>query len=132
MVIVYNEFVYCPYRYLFLTALGEGGINTMRGLILNPFVICSVEQHAIFRAYADRERWESECLALGATVEACRAFDRDALRYAATTLYPNSDVVAYARRLARQALARGEAMPASAEQAIEAENRRAMAALLDR
>lgn len=104
----------------------------MKGIILSPFLICSVEAHAVYRAYADRERWETECQALGTTVEQLRAYDADALRYAATTLYPNSDVVAYARRLAVEALRMGLPMPTSAEQAIEDENRRAMADALIR
>lgn len=103
----------------------------MKGIILSPFLICSVEAQAVYRAYADRERWVYECGVLGATAEQCHAYDADALRYAATTLYPNSDVVAYARWLAVEALKLGLPMPESAEQAIEAENRRAMARFLD-
>jgi hypothetical protein len=102
----------------------------MEGIILSPFLICSVEAQAVYRAYADRERWQTECLALGATIEQVRAYDADALRYAATTLYPNSDVVAYVRRLAVEALRFGSPMPESAERAIEEENKRAMARFL--
>lgn len=104
----------------------------MKGVILNPFIIAAAEQQSIYRAYADQERWEAECLALGAALEEIRAYDADALRYAQTTLYPNADVIAYARRLAAQALNLGLPMPTSAEQAIEEENKRAMARFLNR
>lgn len=100
--------------------------------MINPFVICSLEAQSVYRAYADRERWINECQALGATVEQVRAYDADALLYAVKTPYPNADVVAYARRLAREALARGEAMPISVEQAIEAENHRQLVLLAAR
>lgn len=99
----------------------------MKGIILSPFLICSVEAHAVYRAYADGERWQTECLALGATIERVRTYDADTQAYARTTLYPNSDVVAYARRLAVEALKLGLPMPESAERAIEEENKRAMA-----
>jgi hypothetical protein len=102
----------------------------MNKIILSPFIICSVEAQAVYRVYADRERWQAECLALGATIEQVRVYDADAQAYARTTLYPNSDVVAYARRLAVDALRLGLPVPESAEQAIEEENTRAMARFL--
>lgn len=92
--------------------------------MINPFVISSVAEQAALEAHRDGERWSFRCRALGATPEQCLAYNADALRYAATTLYPNHLVVAYARKLALEVLMRGEPMPTSAEQAIEAENAR--------
>ena len=99
--------------------------------MINPFVICSVEEQAVYRAYADRETWELQCQALGVPREAARAFDVSAAAYAQTTVYPNGDVVAYLRKLALSTLARGEGMPATAEAAIESEHRRHMQRLAD-
>ena len=92
--------------------------------MINPFVICSTEELAVIRQYADRQVWELQCQALGATIEQAQAWDKQARAYAATTVYPSTDVVAYLRRLAREALARGELWPESIEATIEAENRR--------
>lgn len=99
--------------------------------MINPFVIYSDEEQAALQEYADREVWRLQCKALGATDEQTHAYDLDARRYAATTIYPNHVVVAYARRIAREALARGEEMPTDAEQAIRVANARALARLLE-
>jgi hypothetical protein len=95
--------------------------------MLNPFIICSTAEQAAFRAYADREEWRAACVRLGAIDEHIRAYDLAARRYAAATPYLNSDAVAYARRLAYQALLRGEAMPTDIEQVVSDENAREMA-----
>lgn len=99
-------------------------------LELNPFVICSTTEQAIFRQYADRERWIVCCLPFGVERAVLEGYDRAAMAYAATTIYPNSDVIAYCRHLVKAALARGEPLPASPEQAVEVENKRALARLL--
>lgn len=93
--------------------------------MLNPFVICSVEEQVALHAYADRERWQHECRSINPhiTTEQLRTYDANAQCYAAATVYPNHVVIAYARRIVRDALARGEGMPVNVEQAIDDENR---------
>lgn len=90
---------------------------------LNPLVLCDTTEQAIFRQCADREVWIATCLPLGVERETLEAYDRATVAYAATTIYPRADVIAYCRHLVKAALARGEPLPASPEQAIEAENR---------
>lgn len=97
---------------------------------LNPFVICSTTEQAIYRQHADREVWIVLCRSFGADLAALEAYDQTAAHYAATTIYPASDVVAYCRRLAREALERGELLPETPQQAIEAENRRQLHRLI--
>lgn len=100
-------------------------------LDLNPFVLCSTTGQAIYRQCADRERWIVDCFAIGADRQALEDYDRAALAYAASwPIYPAADVIAYCRHLARAALQRGEPLPMSPQQAIEAENRRSLAHLL--
>ena len=99
---------------------------------INPFIICNTAEQATYRQYADQQSWHIACLALGAVADMLYAFDTDAQRYAATTIYPNSDVVAYCRQLAKEALLRGEPMPATAKGAIEAENRRQTQRIVER
>lgn len=99
-------------------------------LDLNPFVLCDTTKQVIFRRCADREAWIVACRVVGADLAALEAYDRAATAYAATTIYPRADVIAYCRHLAKAALARGEPLPASPEQAIEVENRRALARLI--
>jgi hypothetical protein len=91
--------------------------------MINPFIICSVEQQNIYRQYANREAWIVACLLLGGDRARLDAFDQDATRYAATTVYPNSDVVAYCRTVVKQALQRGEPLPTTAQEAIENDDR---------
>lgn len=98
--------------------------------MINPFIICNIEEQAQFKAYEDREYWQHQCLVLGATTEQLRVYDQDAQRYAATTIYPNHHVVAYARQVALEALKRGERMPTNAEQAMHDEEMRTLARLL--
>lgn len=98
--------------------------------MINPFVICNVAEQDQIRQHADYEEWRTRCMALRADSDAIQSYDACARAYAATTVYPNSDVVAYVRRLALQALACGEPMPATPEAAIEAENNRRLLAAL--
>lgn len=98
--------------------------------MINPFVICSEEERRALLEYAYTEAWEYRCMQLGATRDQLLAYDRSIYDYARTTVYPNDRVVEYARKLAHEALARGEPMPASAEAAIEAENERYMLRLV--
>lgn len=83
-----------------------------------------------WKAALDRERWEIECRALGATPEQCAAFDAAAWAYAPTTPYPNSGMVAICRRLAIEALLRRESWPTDPAALLAAEKARRMAALL--
>lgn len=99
-------------------------------LEINPFVLCSTTEQAIYRQHADRETWIVLCLPFGADLAALEAYDQAAAHYAATTPYPASDVIAYCRRLAKEALERRETLPETPQQAIEAENRRALAQLI--
>jgi hypothetical protein len=102
--------------------------------MINPFllssIIPSVAEQATYQAMAEREEWMVQCLALGATEEQARAYDRDAQRYAATMPFPNHETVAHARQLALQALAFSEEMPASAEEAVGQAEVRARARLV--
>lgn len=95
--------------------------------MINPFVICSVDELIVIRQHADRQVWEVQCMALGVPADETRAFDALALVYARTTPYPNSDILAYLRKLAMEALARGEPMPADMEALLEAEHERRLA-----
>lgn len=97
---------------------------------LNPFIICSTTEQAIYRQHADREVWIVLCRSFGADLAVLEAYDHAAAHYAATTPYPASDVIAYCRRLAYEALKRGEPLPETPQQAVEAENRCAIARLL--
>lgn len=98
--------------------------------MINPFVICSVEEQATLREFADHERWSYQCNQLGAAMDQIAAYEASARAYARTTVYPNDQVVEYARKLAREALARGEPMPVSAAAAIEADNARQLVRLI--
>lgn len=98
--------------------------------MINLFAICSAEEQRHLRTYADRQVWELQCQALGATLPQIRAYDMDAWRYACTTIAPNGTVIAYARWVAKDALARGEPMPTSAEQAIKNRAARKQAGLI--
>lgn len=99
--------------------------------MINPFILSSVAEQVALQRYADQEQWFVACLALGGDAAALRAYDQDAARYAATTIYPNHLVVWYARRLGHAALTRGAAFPASVEQAIRDENAQAVGRLLN-
>ena len=96
--------------------------------MITPFGISQVDT----QDYADRERWQYECQPFGVDKDQLIAYEYSALRYAATTVYANHLVVAYARRLAKEALMRGEPLPVNAEQAIENENTRRLVRLLNR
>lgn len=87
---------------------------------MNLFRVLSPDEQAAMQAYADQEAWTLQCRALGATPEQCATYERSAQAFAATTIYPNSRIVAEARKAALDALARGEPMPLSAEQILQA------------
>lgn len=87
-------------------------------IVLNPFIVCNVEEQAKYRIHADRENWQTACRALGVSDAQSAAFDQDAWREAATTPYPNSDVVAYLRSLALASVQRGEPFPATAQDGL--------------
>jgi hypothetical protein len=98
---------------------------------INPFVICAITEQARFRQLADAEVWRMQCLALGADRAALQRYDAAAGAYAAMTIYPNIDVIANCRQLALGALLRGESMPETPEGAVDAENRRQLARVLE-
>ncbi len=95
--------------------------------MINPFIISSIAEQAQFRQMNDAAVWQTACRALGATPDTIAAYDGRARWFAMTTPYMNSDVVAYCRQIALDALRRGEVMPPTPEAAIEAENARRMA-----
>lgn len=82
--------------------------------------------------HMDRERWQYECRVIDTTltIEQLNAYEASVQQYAATTIHSNHEVVAVARRLALDALKRGESLPVIAEQAIEDERLRQLARLL--
>lgn len=89
--------------------------------MINPFIICNTAEQARYRQMTDTAVWMTACRALGAAPDAIAAYNGAAYVYARTTLYSNSDVVAYARQCALDALRRGEPMPSTPEAAIERE-----------
>lgn len=93
-------------------------------MTINPFAICSVEAIRSFAPFVAFDTWQAQCLALGATREQIASYDATVRSYAPTTLYPNERVIAYTRKLAVDALLRGESWPKTAAQAIEQENQR--------
>jgi hypothetical protein len=79
----------------------------------------------------DYTEWLHKLAVLGVGGDVAARYDALARAYAATTVYPNSDVIAYCRQLALDALLRADPMPATPEGAVEAENARRMVQLLD-
>jgi predicted phosphoadenosine phosphosulfate sulfurtransferase len=96
----------------------------------NPFVPLTAEELALYEAMVEREKWEHMLRALGVSVEAVRAYEADALAFAASTVYPNHAVILWARQAAKAAVLRGEPMPTSAEAAIQHERARELGRLI--
>jgi hypothetical protein len=94
--------------------------------MINPFVISNTAEQARFRALTDDAIWYARCEALGVDRATAQAYSERAYQIAMTTVYPNSDVVAFARQLALDALTRGAPMPATPEAAFEHEQGRAL------
>lgn len=99
--------------------------------MINPLVVYNTTMHVAIRQYAEQETWRHQCGALGVSGQQIILYEERALAFAATTIYPNSDVVCYLRMLALEALKRGEPMPTDPKQTIEAEDLRQMARLID-
>jgi hypothetical protein len=66
------------------------------------------------------DEWRIACAHLGVNDTQCADYERSARAFAATLTSPNSETVAKARRVALEALARGEPMPQDAETALNA------------
>jgi hypothetical protein len=87
---------------------------------LNIFRVLTLDEQAALQQYADQDEWRIACLALKATPEQIMDYEKSAQAFARTTPYPNSRIIAEARRAAKEALLRGKPMPQDAEQALQA------------
>lgn len=86
---------------------------------LNMFRVLTIEEQAALQQYADMDEWRIACLSLGATLEQILDYEKSAQEFAITTAYPNSRIIAEARKAAKDALLRGESMPQDAERALQ-------------
>lgn len=86
---------------------------------LNLFRVPSPAEQEAQRQYTELQTWAATCRALGAAPEQLAAYEHAAQAYARTTIYPNSAIVAAARKAAQEALARGESLPQDVEAAIQ-------------
>lgn len=99
---------------------------------LNLFRVLSPTEQESQRQYYELQTWAGACRALGANPEHLAAYENAAQAYAATTLYPNSEIIAAARRAAQEALLHGEPLPQDVAAAVQAMWNREMGAWLDR
>jgi lipase chaperone LimK len=97
---------------------------------LNLFRVLSPVEQEAQRQHADRDTWHVQCRSLGATPAQLDAYEESAQAFARTTIYPNTRIVAEARRAALEALRQGKPLPADAEAAVQSVWARDLAKLI--
>jgi hypothetical protein len=103
------------------------GLHAMN---LNLFRVLTPAEQEAQQQYIDRQKWRAACTTLGATAEQLDAYETRAREYAITTPYPNTRIVAEARRAALESLAQGDGIPEDIEEAVQSIWARDLARLL--